>query len=220
MASNSKLENLSEITDNIRNSFEARTRARDHALERSRSMTRLSAHAIRAIHREEFDLASAKIAEAREIMRTLVGIRDTHPDIYFSGYTQDAVKEYVEANLTLALVRDEELPSPEDLMAEDAAYMRGMAEAATEMRRRALDILRRGYNDEVERLLQCMDDIYTELVTFDYPDAVTYGLRRQTDLVRGVLERTRGDLTLSLRQHHLTETMEKLLNRLDEIESE
>jgi translin len=151
----------------------------------------------------------------RQGVATLKAFLAPYPELYFAGYTQDALKEYVEAHLTLALVMGEPFPTPEELGAEDAAYTKGMAEAATEMRRRLLDILRKGYSDEAEGLLESMDAIYTELVTFDFPDAVTYGLRRQTDLVRGVLERTRGDMTMSLRQHHLASALKELMQRLD-----
>lgn len=214
-SSTSSIVNLKEITDSLRSSFEARTQARDHALQQSRDLTRLSAHTIRAIHREEFDDARANLAEMRQVVATLKEFLAPYPELYFAGYTQDAIKEYVEAHLTLALVLDEPFPTPEELGAEDAAYTKGMAEAATELRRRLLDILRKGYSDEAEGLLENMDAIYTELVTFDYPDAVTYGLRRQTDLVRGVLERTRGDMTMSLRQHHLASALHDLMRRLD-----
>ncbi|NSW53476.1 MAG: haloacid dehalogenase [Anaerolineae bacterium] len=211
----SSIVNLKEITDSLRTSFEARTQARDHALQQSRELTRLSAHTIRAIHREEFDDARANLAEMRQVVAALKEYLAPYPDLYFAGYTQDAVKEYVEAHITLALVLGEAFPTPAALGAEDAAYTKGMAEAATELRRRVLDILRRGYSDGAEVLLEHMDAIYTELVTFDYPDAVTYGLRRQTDLVRGVLERTRGDMTMSLRQHRLASAMHDLMRRLD-----
>lgn len=206
--------NLKEITDGLRSRFDARTQARDHALKQSRALTSLSAHTIRAIHREEFEDVEQNLAEMRQVVAVLKEFLADYPDLYFAGYTQDAIKEYVEAHITYALVQGAPFPTPEALGAEDAAYTKGMAEAATELRRRALDILRKGYSQDAEALLEAMDEIYTELVTFDYPDAVTYGLRRQTDVVRGVLERTRGDLTISMRQHHLAQAMEALMEQL------
>ena len=125
------------------------------------------------------------------------------PDLYYAGYTQDAIKEFAEASITCALIENRPLPMPDELGLENATYLNGLAEVTGELRRRCLDILRQGYSDEAERLLACMDEIYAMLVTLDYPDAVTNGLRRQTDLVRGIVERTRGDLTLSLREQHL-----------------
>ena len=137
-----------------------------------------------------------------------------YPDLYYSGYTQDALKEFVEANATYALVRGEALPTPATLDVDAATYLNGMAEAATELRRQILDILRQGHSDEAERLLAAMDAIYGVLITFDFPDAITGGLRRRTDTVRGVLERTRGDVTSSLRQQLLRDALARLEGRI------
>jgi translin len=137
-----------------------------------------------------------------------------YPDLFFAGYTQDSLKEYAEASTTYALVQNEPLPTPEELGVEHATYLQGLAEAAGELRRRCLDILRHGHSDEAERLLNHMDDIYAVLVTMDYPDAITGGLRRLTDLVRGVTERTRGDMTISLRQEQLEASLKRLEDKL------
>lgn len=219
-SSTSNISNLKEITEGLRERFDAKTQARDHALQQARALTRLSAHTIRAIHRQEFTEAEQNLAEMRDVVKELKAFLEPYPELYFAGYSQDAFKEYVEAHLTFALVQGQPFPTPEELNAEDPAYTKGMAEAATELRRRALDILRKGYSDDAEQLLESMDEIYTELVTFDYPDAVTYGLRRQTDVVRSVLERTRGDITMSMRQHHLAKAIEALMQELHIVDNE
>ncbi len=210
------MRNLEEITDHIRQAFDARTQARDCALAQTRLLTRHCANAIRAIHREEYDLALENMAQAQELVHALHNGLTQYPELYYSGYTQDALKEYAEANTAYALVRDLDLPSPEDLGVEAATYMQGLAEAASELRRRCLDLLRHGHSLEAERLLACMDDVYVVLVTMDYPDAVTGGLRRLTDIVRGVTERTRGDMTISLRQEQLENSLHRLEERLEE----
>ena len=140
------------------------------------------------------------------------------PDLYHTGYTQDALKEVAEAFITLAIVKGVALPSSTELGIESSTYLKGLGEAATELRRFILDIMRRadGHSDEAERLLRAMDDIYDQLVTFDFPDALTHGLRRQTDVVRGVLERTRGDLTQSLRQQKLQDALKNMERHLNE----
>ena len=212
------MKNLEEIAEQAHQSFEARTQARDKALLQARQLTRHSANAIRAIHRSEQQEAEAQLKNAGAIVASLKSDLSSYPDLFYAGYTQDAIKEFAEANITVALVRNEHLPSPEDLKVEYATYLNGLAEAAGELRRRCLDILRQGYSQEAERLLSCMDDIYGVLVTMDYPDAVTSGLRRQTDLVRGVTERTRGDLTLSIREEQLKQTMTALIDRLASFE--
>ncbi len=209
---------LNAIIEQIQQDFTAKNQARDQALQRSRRLTRLCAQAIRATHRQEWDEAAAKIAHARDEADTLVADLKPFPDLYYSGYTQDALKEYVEANLAYALIRGESLPTPETLEVEPATYLGGLTEAATELRRRILDIIRHRHTEEAERLLDAMDAIYTELITVDFPDAITQGLRRRTDVLRGVLERTRGDLTNSLRQQQLQEALRDLERQLNATE--
>ncbi len=138
-----------------------------------------------------------------------------YPDLFYSGYTQDALKEYVEANVTCALIRNQPLLTPEELGVTGFTYLNGLAEVVGELRRRTLDILRHGYSQEAERLLGIMDDIYSVLVTMDYPDAITNGLRRQTDLARGIIEKTRGDITFSLRGEHLEQAIGNLSAQLN-----
>ena len=137
-----------------------------------------------------------------------------YPDIYFAGYTQDAMKELAEAAITLALVTADRIPEPQELGVEVAAYLNGLGEAIGEMRRFALDSLRRDEIGEAERILQMMDDVYSQLVAIDYPDSLTRGLRRTTDMVRGVTERTRGDLTLTVRQERLSKELRAFQARL------
>lgn len=209
------MKNLPAIAERIHQAFEMRTQARDHALADARQITRHSSQAIRAIHRGEHDTAYDQLDQTRKLVRELQANLSGLPDLYYAGYTQDSIKEFVEASITCALIENQPLPTPEDLKVEDATYLNGLAEAVGELRRRCLDILRQGYSNEAERLLSCMDDVYATLVTMDYPDAVTNGLRRQTDLIRGIVERTRGDLTISLREQHLEHVMLDLQARLD-----
>jgi len=209
------MEKLETITDRIRQSFDARTQARDQALAQARLLTRHAAQAIRAIHRSDHTQAQENLAEARGLVQALRTGLASFPDLYYAGYTQDALKEFAEANITCALIEKQALPTPEELGVEYATYLNGLAEVTGELRRRCLDLLRQGYSLETERLLGCMDDIYGVLVTLDYPDAITNGLRRQTDLVRGIVERTRGDLTISLREQHLQQALAALSGRLD-----
>jgi len=205
---------LDEISERIHQVFDSRTTARDSALASSRILTRHCANAIRAVHRLETDLAKQNLNEARRLARLLDEELLEFRDLYYAGYTQDALKEYAEACITCALILDEPLPDPDELGIEYATYLQGLAETTGELRRRCLDILRNGHSDEAERLLGIMDDIYAVLTTMDYPDAITGGLRRLTDLARGVTERTRGDITISLRQAELEINLQNLENRL------
>lgn len=209
------MQNLDAISERIRQSFDARTAARDQALSQARALTRFCANAIRAAHRDEHDLVRQNLHEARHLAESLRIDLAEFPDLYYTGYTQDALKEYAEANIVYALITNKALPYPEELGLEDATYLQGLAETAGELRRRCMDILRHGHSTEAERLLGDMDDIYAVLVTMDYPDAITGGLRRLTDIVRGVTERTRGDMTISVRQERLEEALQKFQERLE-----
>lgn len=203
------MKNLDQISSRIRVSFTAKNAARDKALERSRTLIRFCANSIRAAHRDEREEARSLLAQAKQIVDAIRADLVQYPDLYHTGYTQDALKEFAEASIVLALIADEPLPEPEALGVEYAAYLNGLGEAGTEMRRRCLDIIRHDHSAEAERLLDAMDDIYNLLVTIDYPDAITGGLRRTTDVVRSVVERTRGDLTTSLRQQRLQDALKK-----------
>ncbi len=200
-----------DIAEAAHKDFEARTLARDAALTRSRALIRHSSNAIRAIHRSESDLAHEHLDAGRALVDEMKKDLEAFPDLYYAGYTQDAIKEFCEATLTTAIIEGREIPTPAEMGVIYSTYLRGMAETPGELRRRCMDILRMGYSDEAERLLGMMDEIYSILVTMDYPDAVTNGLRRQTDLLRGIVERTRADLTLSLREEHLKGLLRKAI---------
>jgi translin len=204
------MQKLEEISEKIRISFDQRTAARDQALAQARMLTRHCSQAIRAVHRGEEEAMREQLAAAASLAETLRSGLQPYPDLYYAGYTQDALKEYVEANVTCALIRGEALPGPDELKAEYPTYLNGLAEVVGELRRRCLDILRHGYSDEAERLLTQMDDIYAVLVTMDYPDAITSGLRRQTDIARSIIEKTRGDITFNLRGGYLADAIARL----------
>ncbi len=197
------LSELSQIIEEIRAELSAKNQVRDATLNRSRELIRYCALSIRAIHRHEWDEAEQLLATARNAAVVMSADLVNYHDMYEAGYTQDALKEVVEAHLLYAFVRDGEIPSPADLHVPAAAYLNGLAEAANELRRFVLDLVRRGRCAEAEPFLSMMDDVYSHLVTMDFPDALTGGLRRSTDVLRGVLERTRGDLTVAVRQEEL-----------------
>ena len=205
---------LETIAERIRQNFDVRTSKRDEALKQARQLTRACSLAIRAVHRDDKEAMEANLAEAQTLADVLRDELKGHPELFFAGYTQDSLKEFVEANVTCALIQNQPLQTPEELGVENATYLNGLAEVVGELRRRTLDILRSGYSEEAERLLGYMDEIYSVLVTMDYPDAITNGLRRQTDLARGIIEKTRGDVTFSLRGQQLTEAIRGLSSQL------
>ena len=189
--------------------------ARERALTQSRQIVRLSANSIRATHRGDFEEAHRLIANATELRSKLEIERHEHPSVYFGGYVEDALKEYVEAHATLAFAEGSSLPSMLDLDVSAAVYMNGLAESVGELRRLVLDLLRGDEFSRCESFLEIMDEVYSVLVTLDYPDGVTRGLRRITDVMRGVIERTRGDITVALRQRRLEGQLADLNRKLD-----
>ncbi len=178
--------------------FEQKHAAREVTLAASRRAIRSCASAIRAVHRLEFQEARSLIAEAAAYLAEAESALGRHADVRYGGFLNDAKKEFAEANLTLAFVSDHPLPTADELGVDVQPYLNGMAEAASELRRQVLDCLRRDQGAEAERLLALMDEVYGLLVTIDYPDALTGGLRRSTDALRAVLERTRGDVTTAI----------------------
>ena len=187
-----------------------RHQAREKALVISRQVIRSSANAIRAVHRSDFDAARQLLDEAAARLSETDAIRTDNPEIYYAGFLSDARKEFTEASITLAAIAGTDLPDAAALGIDPAAYLNGMAEVIGELRRYILDALRRDDSSRCEELLELMDEIYGILVTVDFPENVTGGLRRSTDAMRGVLERTRGDLTISLQQRRLEQRLSEL----------
>lgn len=208
------MDNLEIAAEEIREKFDVQTAARDKALSVSRSLIRHCSQAIRAVHRDDLDVMQEHLQEAKTLANDLKTDLAAHPDLYFTGYTQDALKEYVEAEVTCALIKNKPIVMPAELDVPHATYLKGLSEVVGELRRRTLDELRSGYSEEAERLLTNMDEIYAVLVTMDYPDAITHGLRRQTDIARSIIERTRGDITFSLRGEHLEKKIQELSKQL------
>ena len=194
---------LTNIGNNAIEQLSTRNRDREEGLSVSREVIRLSANAIRAVHRSDYDEASRLISSASDRLQAAEHIRSDSPLIYNAGFLNDARKEFTEANITLAVISGNDIPTAEELGIDPPAYLNGMAEVIGELRRYILDGLRKDSVGRCEELMEVMDEIYGVLVTVDFPEAVTGGLRHTTDAMRAVLERTRGDLTIALRQRAL-----------------
>ncbi len=203
-------DNLDSISEQIRSNLSAKDAAREKVLPLCREVIRYSSQAIRAVHRQEFDQAEGLLKSVRNLLNEAEQALANSDELSNTGFLRDAQKEFVEGNIVLALVTGKLLPAPGELSVDSAAYLNGLGEAVGELRRYLLDSMRKGDLSRGEELLSAMDDIYNVLVTMDFPDAITGGLRRTTDMVRGVLERTRSDLTLVIRQQELEKRLGKL----------
>jgi translin len=204
------LNNLDPIAERIRATLSAKDEAREKVLPLCRDAIRHSSNAIRAVHRQEFEQAAASLKSARHLLAEAEQAVAAPGELSNTGFIRDAQKELAEGSVTLALVTGQPLPEPGELGVDAAAYLNGLGEAVGELRRYLLDSMRHGDLSRGEELLSAMDDIYSVLVTMDFPDAITGGLRRTTDMVRGILEKTRSDLTLAIRQKDLENRLEKL----------
>jgi len=203
-------DNLENIAEGIRRDFTELDAAREKALPCCREVIRNCSQAIRAVHRQEFDQAAELLKTARSLLNEAEGTVADYDELNYTGFFRDAQKEYAEGSTLLSVVNGKPIPSPEELGIDNAAYLNGLGEAAGELRRYLLDSMRQGDVSRGEELLLVMDDIYSVLITIDFPDAITGGLRRTTDMVRGVLERTRSDLTLIVRQKDLENRLEQI----------
>ncbi|QBI22084.1 haloacid dehalogenase [Egibacter rhizosphaerae] len=201
------LEGLDGHAEHVRESLRAKHRAREEALDRSRDATRLAADAIRAAHRDEYDRVTELLDRCAEELAAARDAARDHPEVRTAGFVTDAEKEYAEARLTAAAIANAPLPGPDELRIGAASWSNGLAETVGELRRRALDRLRADQPDEAARCLAAMDEIYEVLVTVDFPEAVTDGLRRSTDVARGLVERTRGDVTTASLQQRLRDAL-------------
>lgn len=207
-------EDVRAICAKIRQNFDLKDRARERALAISREVIRNSANAIRAIHREEFEPAKKLLEETGRLVKEMNESLRGCLDVYHAGFVQDAQKEYAEGLLTLAMVRKTPLPDPDDIGVDYGPYLGALAEAVGELRRHILDHMRRRDSAWGEEMLDMMDEVYYQLVSFDYPNAVSGGLKRISDMLRSVLERTRGDLTTAIRQQELEQALSRLEQRL------
>jgi len=209
------VDGLETIIATIVDDLTRKSAIRDVTLTRSRDLIRNCANSIRATHRREYDLAGELLATARSQAEHTCAEASAYADIYYSGFLQDALKEVAEAAVVLACATCQPVPGPAELHIDYPAYLNGLGEAVGEMRRLALESLRRDDLVEAERLMSIMDEVYGQLVTIDFPDGMTGGLRRTTDMVRGVVEKTRGDLTTAVRQEKLQAALQNLEARLD-----
>jgi len=192
-----------DLSDEVRSVLDARFAAREKAILESRKVIRAAANGIRALHRSEWDEAEGLISEAGSRLASIADALAENPELLSHGVVHDAEKEYAEARITQAVFTGGETPSFRDLGIDPVPYLHGLGEAVGEMRRRMLDLLREEKVSEAEEMLTEMDDIVDQLAQVDYPDGMTNGLRRTTDVSRSLVERSRSDLTATVVQERL-----------------
>ena len=209
---------LGEISAQIRENFEAKDSIREEGLKISREIVRECRAATFALHSQDFEKANNSIKTAANSLEKLEVILKEHSDIYYAGYVEHAQQEYSEVSVLRSLLMEEGKPrsilSPDELRVEYAAYLNGLGDVVGELRRHVLDLIRRNSFEKAEEFLEIMENIHVTLMDFDYPDAITKGLRRKTDVSRGLIEKTRGDVVNAIRQKKLETAMLNLESRL------
>jgi len=201
---------LREILERMRKHFDAQGVLRERVLDASREVIRASARAIAATHRGDRSSTDELLTNARDALVTLTKAVKAEPRLADSGIILAAYQEYGEAIVVQALIRDGKLLTPEELGIPYKPYLAALADAAGELRRHALDLIRADEVERAEQALKLMEEIFELLMEFDYPDAILPGMKRRQDMVRRVLERTRGDLTIALRQQRLERALERV----------
>ncbi len=197
------LHNLDAIESEVRTELDAKFDARELALQNCRRIIQGASKAIRALHRDEGDEARRLISGIRALIAEAEPGLEAHRDIYHAGFFYDAVKEYAEAELTAALLEGSPLPLPSELGLDAVPYLKGLGEAVGEQRRRLLDQLRVDDLDAAAATFAAMEQVMELLTTLDYPDGMTAGLRRTTDVARSLIERSRADLTMTVVQERM-----------------
>lgn len=205
---------IDEYAEEARQQLEAVHRDREEAYTTSREIVQSASATIKAVHRGEFDEARAQVAQTRELHDRMMAAVAASPAIGYAGFVGDAAREYAEAAQVLALIAGDELPGPAEMGVEHADWLNGLGDAVGELRRHVLDLIRHDEVESAERYLEMMDEILQTIMSFDYPESVTKGLRKRSDQARGAVERTRGDLTTALRQTRLERRMKELEDAL------
>lgn len=198
-----------ESADQIRSVLDSRFGAREKAITESRDIIRAAANGIRALHRGEWSDADRLISVSGALLTEVVDALVEHPDLGHAGFVTDAAKEYAEARITQAVLKGEDVPTLDEVGIDPVPYLHGLGEAVGEMRRRMLDLLRAERLADAEEMLGLMDEIVDGLAAIDYPDGMTNGLRRTTDVARALVERSRSDLTATVVQERLREDLRK-----------
>jgi translin len=209
------ISSLDDLAEEISRYFEAKDQAREEALALTRIVIRRSGAAIRSVHRSEFERAQDLTEKAGEALVRIQELLKYHPDVRYAGFVDGAEQEYAEARIVFSIITEQRTPSPQEIGVEMTSYLGGLGDTVGELRRHVLDLIRHGRPEEGEIFLEAMEEIYHLLMLFDYPDAVTKGLRRKGDMARSLLERTRGDLTNAIGQKKLEVQLKWLEERLD-----
>ncbi len=200
---------LEAIITDIDSTLRAKDEKREKVITYSREVIRRAGSSVLAVHKRDRKALAENIEAAKAALEAALTLCRVQQEFYYIGPMPQAFQEYAEAACVRAMVSGKPLPTPSSLGIPVEPYTTGLADAVGEMRRYALDSLRRDDLAEAERALGLMEEIYTALKGLDFPRAVVPNLRRKVDVIRRLLEETRGDVTLAQQGHLIRESMEK-----------
>ena len=132
---------------------------------------------------------------------------------------ENAAQEFVEVQCLYNIMKGEDLPDPDTIQATYSAYLLGLCDVVGELRRGALDFILDGKAAKANEYLQHMDRIYDAIMSFDYPSALV-PIKKKQDMVRALIERTRGDLVVSSCEQRIHEKTHELYGLLDRANEE
>jgi translin len=202
---------LETIINDIDSILKAKDETREKVITHSREVIRRAGSSVLAVHKRDKKALDENMDAAKAALEAALDLCRVQQEYYYVGPMPQAFQEYAEAACVRAMVAGKPLPKPSSLGIPVEPYTTGLADAVGEMRRYALDSLRRDDLKEAERALGIMEEIYTALKGFDFPRAVVPNLRRKVDVMRRLLEETRGDVTLAQQGHLIRESIEKAL---------
>jgi len=193
---------MKRLERKLKGLLEKEDSAREEALKLTREIGRLAADSIKKIHQDSYEKAEAEIKEGLKLLERTKNLLKPFPEVMYAGFLHSSEKELAEALITLCIIRDKHIPGPDGYRLDYKSYLHGLCESTGEIRRHILDEIREGRVEECEKFLDIMDEIYFFLLNFQFTDAITRSLRRQVDYVRGILEKTRSEVTIA--KIHLT----------------
>jgi translin len=209
------MKQLAEIMNEIRLNFDGKDAAREKAIAAARKLIRISGNAIKAIHRAEYENAEHQLLECKSIIEEIETLLQNYRDIYYDGFVSDALQEYAEAKILLDVITKKAIPHPSTLGVDFTSYLNALGDVVGELRRYALDLIRLDRAEEGEPVLELMEDIHFELMSFNYPEAIARGVRRKSDTARLTVEKTRGEFAIAIRQKALERKLKALEERMN-----
>ncbi|MBY8985897.1 MAG: hypothetical protein KGD65_12560 [Candidatus Lokiarchaeota archaeon] len=199
--------NLKKAFSEISNLFDTLYNIRENILRLSRNIVRDCSVGIKHIHRKEFSMFQEKKKNVELGLETLSGLVNKNPGV-FSKFLKTPEQEYTELIVFYSIISDKEIPSPSELKISPINFALGLADVIGELRRYALDNIRNSQTNELNKILESMDEIYTNLFSVDYPVGVTQDLRHKVDVARNIIEKTRGDVSLAIQMNDLKQCFE------------